>query len=130
MAERLLLDTDILIDYLRGRAEAVAYLENRSEPLAVSAITVAELYAGVREGEERTKLTLFLSALEVIPVDEQIAARGGLFRRDYSKSHGTGLADALIAATAELHHATLVTLNAKHFPMVTGVLVPYVKSGN
>src|SRR5947209_14236782 len=123
MAERLLLDTDILIDYLRGRAEAISYLENRPEPLAVSAITVAELYAGVREGEERTKLTLFLSALEVIPVDERVAARGGLLRRDYSKSHGTGLADALIAATAEVHQATLVTLNAKHFPMVQGVHV-------
>ena len=55
------------------------------------------------------------------------AVRGGLFRRDYGKSHGVGLADALIAATAELAQATLVTLNAKHFPMLPTVLVPYQK---
>src|SRR5260370_32824524 len=103
MAERLLLDTDILIDYLRGRAEAIGYLEDRTERLIISAITVAELHAGVREGDERAKLAQFLSAFEVIPVDEQVAARGGLLRRDYAKSHSTGLADALIAATAEVH---------------------------
>lgn len=42
MSERLLLDTDVLIDYLRGRAEAVAYLERLTTALLISAITVAE----------------------------------------------------------------------------------------
>ena len=50
MAERLLIDTDVLIDYLRDHAEAVSYLESLTEPLLISVITVAELYAGVREG--------------------------------------------------------------------------------
>jgi len=53
MAERVLIDTDVLIDYLRGRAEAVSYLENLTGQLLISAVTVAELYAGVREGAER-----------------------------------------------------------------------------
>lgn len=123
----LLIDTDVIIDYLRGRAEAVTYLEGLQEPLLVSAVTVAELYAGVREGAERTALEQFLAAFEVVPVDEAIAVLGGLFRRDYGKSHATGLADALIAATAESRQATLVTLNAKHFPMVNNFLVPYQK---
>jgi predicted nucleic acid-binding protein len=52
MSERLLIDTDVLIDYLRDRAEAVSYLEGLTESLLVSVITVAELYAGVREGAE------------------------------------------------------------------------------
>ncbi len=52
--------------------------------------------------------------------------KGGLYRRDYGPSHGVGLADALIAATAELHQAKFVTLNARHFPMVE-VEVPYSK---
>jgi predicted nucleic acid-binding protein len=127
MAAPLLIDTDVLIDYLRGRAEAVAYLEGSQEPLLVSAVTVAELYAGVREGAERTALEQFLAAFEVVPVDQAIAVKGGLFRRDYGKSHATGLADALIAATAECRQATLVTLNTKHFPMLANVLVPYQK---
>ena len=79
--------------------EAIAYLESVTEPLSVSAVSVAELYAGVREGAERAALEQFLAAFEIIPVDRAIAVAGGLYRRDYGKSHATGLADALIAAT-------------------------------
>jgi predicted nucleic acid-binding protein len=63
----------------------------------------------------------------MVAVDEAIAVKGGLYRRDYSKSHNTGLADALIAATAEIKNAELVTLNKKHFPMLSNVIVPYQK---
>ncbi len=63
----------------------------------------------------------------MISVDPEIAERGGLLLRQYNKSHGTGFADAIIAATAEIERATLVTLNSKHFPMRTDVLVPYTK---
>jgi predicted nucleic acid-binding protein len=125
MSERLLIDTDVIIDYLRGRPEAVEYLEGCQEAMVVSAITVAELFAGVREGKERVALSAFLTAFETISVDAGIAERGGLYRRDYGKSHGTGLADALIAATAEHVQAPLITLNRKHFPMLSNVQVPY-----
>lgn len=124
---RLLIDTDVLIDYLRGGQSAVSYLEGLSETLLVSAVTVAELFAGVREGKERDTLGVFLEAFEVIPVDREIAEKGGLFRRDYGRTHGTGLADALIAATADMAAVELVTLNRKHFPMLASVIVPYAK---
>ena len=124
----LLIDTDVLIDYLRDYADAVSYLESLSEPAYISAITVAELYAGVREGKERVALDSFVKAFEVVPVDEGIATRGGLLRRDYRKSHNVGLADAIIAATAESKNAELVTLNKKHFPMLTRIITPYRKS--
>ena len=125
---KLLLDTDIVIDYLRGVPEAVAYLEARSETLVLSAITVAELYAGVREGKERTALHAFLGAFTVVSVDQEIAERGGLLRREYGKSHGVGLADAIIAACAEHSSADLATLNGKHFPMFPETRPPYVKA--
>lgn len=127
MAERLLIDTDVLIDYLRGQAEAISYLESLTETMLISAVTIAELYAGVREGTERTALDEFIRAFEIIPINEAIAITGGLHRRDYGKSHGTGLADALIAATADVCQAELVTLNKKHFPMLASVVVPYQK---
>ena len=127
MTRRLLIDTDVLIDYLRGRAEAVSYLESLTESLFISAVTVAELYAGVREGAERTALEQFLSVFNVIPVNDVIAANGGLIRRDYGKSHGVGLADAIIASTAENSKAELVTLNKKHFSMLSNVITPYHK---
>lgn len=126
MLELLLIDTDVIIDYLRGQPDAVIYIESLTDPLLISTITVAELYSGVREGEERTKLEMFISAFECVLISEEIAVKGGLYRRDY-KSHKIGLADALIAATAELRGATLVTLNIKHFPMLSSVKVPYTK---
>ena len=127
MSKNLLIDTDVLIDYLRAQAQAVSYIESLTNPLLMSAITAAELYAGVREGDERTKLDAFITAFEVVAVDQAIAIKGGLYRRDYKKSHNVGIADALIAATAEIRQASLVTLNKKHFPMLNTVIVPYQK---
>ena len=125
MAERLLLDTDVLIEYLRGREEAVEYLESLSSDLYLSAISVAELFAGARGDEEERSLTQFLLAFTVLPVTERVARLGGLYRRDFRPSHGTGLADALIAATAIENDANLVTFNRGHFPMVSRITVPY-----
>lgn len=123
----MLVDTDVLIDFLRGRAEAIEFLEQNLDHLHISSVTVAELYQGVREGQERTKLTTTLSALTVLPLTEEIAEVAGLFRRDYRTSMGCGLADCMIAATASQHHLALVTLNAKHFGMLQDVVVPYRK---
>ena len=127
MPERLLIDTDVLIDYLRDNADAVSYLENLHDLPLISVITVAELHAGVREGSERTALTDFIEAFEIAPLTKQIASAGGLYRRDFGASHGVGLNDALIAATAHFNNAELVTLNRKHFPMLASVTVPYQK---
>ena len=127
MPERLLIDTDVLIDYLRANAAAVSYLENLHDVPLISVITVAELHAGVREGSERAALTDFMEAFEIAPLTKQIASAGGLYRRDFGTSHGVGLNDALIAATAQVNNAELVTLNRKHFPMLVYVTVPYQK---
>jgi predicted nucleic acid-binding protein len=127
MAERQLLDTDVIVDYLRGVSDAIDYIEHLPGTLFLSSISVAELFSGVREGAERTALQTFLGAFEVVPVDREIAERGGLYRRQYGPSHALGLADALIAATADHVGAELVTLNGKHFPMFPGLRPPYRK---
>jgi predicted nucleic acid-binding protein len=127
MATQLLIDTDVPIDYLRDYPDAVRYMESQEEQFLISAITAAELYAGVREGEERARLDGFLLAFEIVPLDLRLAIQGGLYRRDYGKSHGVGLADALIAATAAQREVPLVTLNRRHFAMLRDVVVPYRK---
>ena len=127
MAGPLLIDTDVLIDYLRGQTDAVAFLRKTKRALRVSSATVAELYVGVREGTEEEVLERFLGLLEIVEITSGIARRAGLWRRDFGKSHGTGLMDALIAASAESSGSTLVTLNDKHYPMLESVLVPYRK---
>jgi len=125
--ELLVIDTDVLIDYLRDQPQAVAFLEGSYRPLAASVVSIAELYVGVREGAERQRLDVFVSAFEVLALGQAAAVQAGLFRRQYGLSHGTGLADALIAAIVQTAGATLATLNRRHFPMLANVLVPYTK---
>lgn len=125
----LLIDTDVLVDYLRGVPSAVSFLENvmTHSMCFLSTITIAELYVGVREGKERPVLDQFIQEFQLAVLNKKIAQQGGLFKRDYGKSHGLGLADAVIAATAVSLNAQLVTLNKKHFPMLKDVYVPYQK---
>lgn len=125
----MLIDTDVLIDFLRGRPEARDFIASLPRDVMVSAITVAELHVGVREGRERQALDDLLSTFRILPLDPLTARDGGLLRRDYGKSHGVGLNDALIAAAALSQRTPLATLNRKHYPMLEdGLLVePYRK---
>ncbi len=123
----MLVDTDILIDYLRGHADAVTFLEKHVDELFISAVSVAELYQGVREGRERTKLSRMISGLVVLALSEEIAETAGLYRREFRDRIGCGLADCMIAATASEHRLDLATLNSKHFAMLANVITPYLK---
>jgi len=127
MPERLVCDSDILIEYLRGAAKAISFLEDRDEIFLLSTITIAELFTGARNASEEATLEKFLFGFELIPVSESIARQGGLLRQKFHPSHGTGLADALIAATVIEANASLVTFNTKHFPMLDNIIVPYTR---
>lgn len=127
MVGPLLLDTDVLIDHLRKQPDAVAFLQGTQRPLRISVVTVAELYVGARDDGERAWIDRLVGLMEAVEVTPAIARQAGLWRRDYGRSHGTGLMDALIAASAAIEGCTLVTLNARHFPMLDAVLVPYRK---
>lgn len=127
MAGPLLLDTDVLVDFLRNFPKAVTFVNANSSRIILSSIIVAELYAGVKGDAELTVLKNFISLFRVIPVTAEIAKTGGLYKRDYGESHGVGLADAIIAATCETENAELKTLNIKHYPMIDGLKPTYKK---
>ena len=127
MTRKLLIDTDIMVDFLRGFPKAVKYLKTHSEEIIVSAITVAEFYAGVRD-DERRHLDDLIALFKVIPISQEIAETGGLIKQRYYKYHGVGLADAIIAATSVHSDAELKTLNTKHYPMIKGLRAPYLKT--
>ena len=129
MVRPVLLDTDVLVDFLRGYSKAVAFVNAQSNRIILSSIVVAELYAGVKGDAEQVVLEDFISLFHVIPVDAEIAKTGGLYKRDYAKSHGVGLADAILAATAEARNAELKTLNIKHYPMCKDLKPAYTKPG-
>jgi predicted nucleic acid-binding protein len=127
MAGSILLDTDVLVDFFRGHSKAVAFVNAHSARIILSSIVVAELYSGVKGDAEQAALDNFVSLFRIIPVSAEIAKAGGLYKRDYGKSHGVGLADAILAATAEAENAELKTLNTKHYPMLKTLKPPYKK---
>ncbi len=127
MARSILLDTDVLVDFFRGHSKGVAFVNTHSDRIILSSIVVAELFAGVMGEEEQAVLENFVSLFRVVPVNEEIAKAGGLYKNEYGKSHGVGLADAILAATADAENAELKTLNTKHYPMVKGLRPAYKK---
>ncbi len=90
-------------------------------------IVVAELYAGIRDEDEREKIDEFVGLFPIIPVTLEIAKSGGLYKRDFLKSHGVGLADYLLAAAAVIHESEFKTLNTRHYPILKDLKPPYVK---
>jgi predicted nucleic acid-binding protein len=116
----LLLDTTVLIDFVRG-GEAVARVEaaraTESSPPLACAINVEELWHGARPQEERSILRL-VSALRIVPLGSREGQLAGSWRRDFA-ARGVTLsqADCLIAAAASSAGARLATGNPKHFPM-------------
>lgn len=121
----ILLDTCILIDVLRGRALALAYVTGLDAQPGISAVTATELVAGCRSVKERRQVDRLIEHYIVLDIDREIACVAGEFIRDFGPSHGTDPIDALIAATAKVRAAPLATLNLKHFPMFKGLKRPY-----
>jgi predicted nucleic acid-binding protein len=124
----VLVDTDVMVDFLRGHPEATALIQAQSVRIILSSIVAAELYAGVRNDDELATLDSLVSLFRVVPVSPEIARTAGLYKKTYAKSHGVGLADAIIAATAESENAVLETLNIKHYPMIKGLKPAYRKA--
>ena len=123
----ILLDTNIIIDFLRGKGEAIDFFQSLpgDNQLCISTITATELYAGVKGKKEEESINLLLEGYTIHPVSFSIAKQGGLIKKKFGPSHGIGIADGVIAATAIEHKAKLVTLNVKHFPMVNNKEAPY-----
>lgn len=121
----MLLDTCVVIDLLRGRDAALAFVSSLAGAPSVSAITATEIVAGCRNAPERRQIESLLSHYDVRDIGLDVATLAGDFLRQYGPSHGIDPLDALIAATAKVHSLQLATLNLKHFPMFAGLKRPY-----
>jgi predicted nucleic acid-binding protein len=123
-----LLDTSVAVDHLRGDEDAVALLRGlveNDESVAASEVVRFELTAGVRD-DELSALERFFSAVAWVSVGEDVArAAGELARRYRQANSGIDDSDYLIAATALLLEADLLTTNVRHFPMLPGLQPPY-----
>ena len=122
-------DSDIIINFLRGHEITRHLLNNWSEEglLAVSAVTHLEVYYGMKSSEVPAT-EAFLDGLQSIPVDVYIARRAGqLLSKIRSLGVTVGIADAIIAATTLQLDVPLLTNNIRHYPfaglkVIRGVL--------
>ena len=126
-----LLETTILIDYFRRLQKAIDYLDslrNKGSEILVPQIVSAELFFGCRNAQEEKEIENFLSSyVVIINLSIEMMKKGAELKRTYGKSYECGLIDMLIASTALIKNAKLVTLNIKHFQMIEGLSVvkPY-----
>ncbi len=116
-----LLDTDVLMDALKGHAATGAALARAAGRggILFSTVAEAELHAGLSPADAKARAAVveLLSAMNPVPVDRETARRAASYRQRFGNSHGLTLPDALVAASAALRGAVLVTRNRRHFPM-------------
>jgi len=124
---RYLLDTNFCIHFIRGREWARTAL-NRLQvtDVAVSAVTVGELYEGTHHADfpskERKKVETFLDPLEIVPFGREETIQWGRIEAQLRKQGNPIEAeDSMIAATAQAGGFKLVSSNTKHFERVKGL---------
>jgi predicted nucleic acid-binding protein len=121
-ARVILCDTNILIEFYRGRADVIETLGAIGvSNLAISVITMGELYFGARDKRELKKLRENLSLLQQIPINEEISKLHLELLEKYALSHRLSIPDALIGATALHYSIPLYTLNTKDFHYISGL---------
>lgn len=125
----LLLDTDVVVDYLYGRPAAVAVItEMRSRGLSISTITLMEILEGIEGGQSperaRRGFRSFLRRTRVLVVSQAIAARAATIRLDLRRNKrqvsGRTL-DIIVAATALEHGLMLLTRNRRDYDDIAGL---------
>jgi hypothetical protein len=120
----MLVDTDVLIWYLRGNPKARRALE-RLDAFAISAVTHMEIVQGMRNKGELTiyRQTLRRWQTKILHVDERISAKAVFYVEQYYFSHALQVADALIGATAQLLGLPILTANDKHYKILQDIQI-------
>ncbi len=116
---RYLLDTDIFIEMFRANKlvhDQISQLRKDGHVLLYSPVTRAEIFSGLRAGEEMLTAQI-LSRMACVVIDERIGEKAGRYMQTFRSSHGIQLGDALIAASATETDASLITFNDRHYPM-------------
>jgi len=118
----LIIDTDVLIWYLRGNENARKII-HANVPFKISVINYLELLQGVKDKRELHILQKHLRnwSIQIVQINENISSRAMFLMEDFILSHSMELGDALIAATALEHNEVLLTANAKHYIFIPNV---------
>ena len=115
----MIIDTDVLVWYMRGNRKAYKVVENMNE-FSMSVVTYIELVQGMRNKKELLELRKAIKNWDckIIHIDESISTKAMFYIERHYLSHSLQLADALIAATAIINGLQLITGNDKHYGMI------------
>ena len=117
----IVLDTNILIEILKDNQSTIEKLQSFNVPLAISSITVMELFYGALNKAEVKKLEKFVALFEIIDINEVISRQSTTLIKTYAKSHNLNIPDSLIGSTALVLDAPLFTYNLKDFRFIDGL---------
>ena len=126
----MMVDTDVLIWYLRGNNHARRVIDGLGA-FTISAVSYMEIVQGIRNSAELRLLKRFMvgRGIEIASLDPGITARAMAFVEQYGLRHGVRLADALIGATVSVRGETLLTANTSHYRMMAGVELKTFRPG-
>lgn len=122
----MILDSDVIIEVLRGNSATVRWLREQRAAgiaLAYSPVSRAEIRAGSRPAERPAIAALF-GSLMAIPIDASTGELAGELLAKYARSHGVQMGDALIAASTLESRNDLASFNTRHFPGVPRMVRP------
>jgi len=119
--EKIVLDTNILIEILKGNRKVIEDLEGLNAQYYISAITVMELYYGAFDKKELKKLQNFVALFSLLELNETISKMSVELIFNYAKNHNLSIPDSLIAASALERSYKLFTLNIKDFRYIDGL---------
>ena len=117
---KILIDSDVVIEVLRGRDQSLlvkwSVLSSSDDEILFSPITAARVWPRVHD-DEHPIVARFFRALTCASIDYQVGHLAGELFRQYNKSHGVAISEALMAATAIQNQAALWTTKRHYYPM-------------
>jgi predicted nucleic acid-binding protein len=129
MEDSICVDTDVIIDHLRGRGPGVLIFENivKNKKPATTQINKFELLCGIRQEKEIKIIQDCLSGFEILPFDDIAASESAKIYRDLkSKGSLIGIRDIMIAGVAKFHKLPVATNNIKDFKRINGLRIFYI----
>ncbi len=127
MAEAVVCDTNIIIEVFKKNIEALSLIEKIGfDNIAISSITLMELYFGAFNKRELEKIKKSLSSIPVLALNESTTTLALNLIETYSKSHGLTIPDALIAASVIDNNLQLLTYNVKDFKFIKNLKLAVV----
>lgn len=120
----MLIDTDVLVWYMRGNQRAYTAIEGQSA-FSFSVITYMELVQGMRNKQELQELENAIQRWNatVLQINEAISTKASAYVKQHYLSHSLELADALIGATAVVNQLPLFTANDKHYKVIHDITI-------